>query len=120
MTETPNPVELVGREPDERLLSEDQDKLPAAVGRPEIASPSRARRRVVGAGATLTGVSLALGVVLVLVGLVDAVSSGIDLAGVLAIVVGLVLISTHWGWVHVAELTGNALEGRANASVLDQ
>ena len=101
------PAELVGREPDERLLSEDLDKLPAAVGRPETVPVSRARRRVVAVGATLTGVSLVLGVLLVLVGVIDAISSGINLAGVLAVLVGAVLISTHWGWVHVAEISAN-------------
>src|SRR5919108_5141268 len=101
-SEISSPAELVGREPDERLLGEDIDALPAAVGRPEAAPASRARRRIVGAGATLTGVSLVVGVLLVVLGLVDAVSSGIDLAGVLGVVVGLVLIATHWGWVHVA------------------
>ena len=118
MTETPDPVDLVGREPDERLLSEDLDKLPEAVGRPEIAPPSRARRRIVGAGATLTGVSLVLGVLLVLLGVADGVVSGIGVASVLAFVVGTVLIATHWGWVHVAEITANSIEGRANADVL--
>jgi hypothetical protein len=119
-SETVGPADLVGREPDERMLSEDVDQLPVAVGRPESAPPSRVRRRVVGAGATLTGVSLVLGVVLVLVGLVDFASSGIDAAGILAVVVGLVLVSTHWGWVHVAEITANSLEGRAHADVLDR
>lgn len=118
MAETSDPVGLVGREPDERLLSEDVDKLPEVVGRPEIAPPSRARRRIVGAGATLTGVSLVLGVVLLLVGVIDGIASGIDVASVLALVVGLVLIATHWGWVHVAEITANSIEGRANADVL--
>jgi hypothetical protein len=118
MSETSNPVELVGREPDERLLSEDLDQLPEAVGRPETAPPSRVRRRVVGAGATLTGVSLVLGVVLVLVGVIEGIASGIDLTAVLAFLLGVVLVSTHWGWVHVAEITANSIEGRANAGVL--
>lgn len=120
MSEMPNPAELVGYAPDERLLSQDLDKLPAAVGRPETVAPSRVRRRVVGAGATLTGVSLVVGVALVLVGAVDAISSGFDLSGVLAVVVGVLLIATHWGWVHVAEISANALEGRSHAEVLDR
>jgi len=115
MTEVSNPAEMVGREPDERLLSEDLDKLPAAVGRPETVPPSRVRRRVVGAGATLTGVSLVAGVALVLLGVIGAVSGGIGASGVLALVVGALLIATHWGWVHVAEITANALEGRTDA-----
>jgi hypothetical protein len=118
MTETSNPAELVGREPDERLLSADLDQLPEAVGRPETAPPSRVRRRVVGAGATLTGVSLVLGVLLMLLGIIDGIASGIDATSVLAFVVGAVLIGTHWGWVHVAEITANSIEGRANADVV--
>jgi hypothetical protein len=120
MSEAPNPAAFVGFEPDERLLTEDLEKLPAAVGRPETVPATRARARVVGLGATLTGVSLVAGVVLVLLGAIDALSSGIDVAGVVAIVVGVVLISTHWGWVHVAEISGNALEGRTNREVLDR
>ena len=120
MSEIPSPAEFVGREPDERLLREDLDNLPTAVGRPETAPISRSRRRIVGAGAALTGVSLVVGVLLVLVGLIDAVASGIDAAAVLAVLVGAVLIATHWGWVHVAELTANSIEGRANADVLER
>jgi hypothetical protein len=120
MTDGTNLAEFVGSEPDERLLTEDLDKLPAAVGRPEIVVPSRARGRIVGTGATLTAASLVAGVVLVLVGAIDAVASGIDVTGVLALVVGLILIATHWGWVHVAEITANSLEGRGSAEVLDR
>jgi len=118
MTETSNPAELVGREPDERLLSEDLEKLPADVGRPEVAPPSRARRTVVGAGATLTGVSLVAGVVLVVLGVIGGLVNGLDLTSVLAFVVGLLLIGTHWGWVHVAEITANSIESRASADVV--
>jgi hypothetical protein len=120
MNEISNPADLVGFEPDERLLAEDLDKLPEAVGRPETVPPSRARGRIVGTGATLTAVSLVGGVLLVLLGVVDAISSSVDLAAVLAVVVGVVLIATHWGWVHVAEITANSIEGRAGADVLDR
>lgn len=120
MSDVTNPAEFVGSEPDERLLSEDLDKLPAAVGRPEAVVPSRARGRIVGAGATLTAVSLVAGVLLVLFGVIDAVSSGIDLVGLLAVVVGVILVSTHWGWVHVAEISANSIEGHSNAEVLER
>ena len=30
------------------------------------------------------------------------------------------LVATHWGWVHVAELTANSIEGRGNAVVEDR
>jgi hypothetical protein len=120
MTEVSNPAEFVGFEPDERLLTEDLEKLPAAVGRPETIVPSAARGRIVGTGATLTAVSLVGGVLLVLLGVIDAISSGIDLAGVLALVIGGLLIATHWGWVHVAEITANSLEGHSNTEVIDR
>jgi hypothetical protein len=120
MSELSNPVQFVGSEPDERLLTEDLDKLPAAVGRPETIVPSRARGRIVGTGATLTAVSLVGGVILVLLGVIDAISSGIDLAGVLALLIGGLLIATHWGWVHVAEISANSLEGHSNAEVIER
>jgi hypothetical protein len=119
MTDLSNPAEFVGRAADERLLAEDLDNLPKAVGRPDAVPASRARGRIVGAGATLTGVSLVGGVALVLVGAIAALSSG-DVAGLVAVVVGVLLICTHWGWVHVAELTANSIEGRSNAEALDQ
>jgi hypothetical protein len=120
MTEVSNAADFVGSEPDERLLAEDLEKLPAGLGRPETVPLSRARRRIVGAGATLTAVSLVAGVLLVLLGAIEAISGGIDPAAVLSFVVGLTLISTHWGWVHVAELTANSVEGRSNADALDR
>lgn len=120
MSHLSDPAEFVGFEPDERLLTDDLDKLPSAVGRPETVVPSRARGRIVGTGATLTAVSLVAGVILVLLGVIQAVSSGIDLAGVLALVLGAVLITTHWGWVHVAEITANSVEGRSNAEVMER
>jgi hypothetical protein len=120
MTDPSSPAEFVGREPDERLLSNDLANLPEAVGRPETIVPSRARGRIVGTGATLTAASLVLGSLLVLLGLIDAVSSGIDGLSVAIIVVGAILVVTHWGWVHVAELTANSIEGRSNAEVIDR
>jgi hypothetical protein len=120
MTDESSPAELVDREPDERLLNEDLPKLPDAVGRPELPVPIRARGRIVGTGATLTAASLVLGSLLVLLGLIDAVSSGIDGLSIAIIAVGAILVITHWGWVHVAEITANSIEGRSNAAVEDR
>jgi hypothetical protein len=117
MAQESNPVQFVDREPDERLLSEDAGKLPEAVGRPEEIIPSRARGRIVGVGATLTAVSLVLGCLLLLFGFVDGVTSGIDGLSIAILTVGAVLVATHWGWVHVAELTANSVEGRGTAEV---
>jgi hypothetical protein len=118
MSEVSNPAEFLGSEPDERLLTDDVENLPAALGRPEMVVPSRARGRIVGTGAALTAVSLVGGVLLVALGVIDAISSGVDLAAVLALIVGGLLIATHWGWVHVAEITANSIEGHGNAEVI--
>ena len=120
MTDESSPVEFVAREPDERLLSDDLEKLPEAVGRPEMIVPSRTRSRIVGTGATLTAVSLVIGSLLVLLGLVDAISSGIDGLSIAIVVVGAILVITHWGWVHVAEITANSIESRSTAEVEDR
>jgi hypothetical protein len=120
MARESNPVEFVDRRPDERLLSDDLGKLPEAVGRPEAIVASRARGRIVGTGATLTAASLVIGCLLVLLGVIDAISSGIDGLSIAIVVVGAVLVITHWGWVHVAELTANSIEGRSNAEVIDR
>lgn len=119
MSEVDDRAGLVGYAPDERLLGPDLDKLPAAVGRPEALLPSRARGRIVGTGAALTGITLVGGVLLILIGVIDAISSGIDAAGLVAVVVGAVLVATHWGWVHVAEISANSIESRGNAPALD-
>jgi hypothetical protein len=94
--------------------------LPSSVGRPESLPDSPARRRIVAVGATLTGVSLIGGIALILLGLVEALAGGSLAVTVAALVLGVVLVSTHWGWVHVAELTANNLAARRNASLLDR
>ena len=55
----------------------------------------------------MTGVTLVAGIALAVVGVVE-LASGHDGRGLAALIVGLVLAGTHWGWVHVAELTANA------------
>lgn len=114
------PLEFVGYEPDDRLLGEDLRNLPATMGQPPEPLPeSPARRQVVRLGATMTGVTLVGGLALVLLGLVEAIANG-GLAWFVVLVIGVVLVATHWGWVHVAELTGNTIEARRQASVEDQ
>lgn len=117
MTSEANPLDLLGREPDERLLGTDLVALPASVpGPPEPLPESPARRQVVRAGAAMTGVTLIGGLVVTLLGLVEAIANG-GLLWVVVLVLGIVLVSTHWGWVHVAELTGNTIEARRHATL---
>lgn len=115
-----DPAEFVDASADERLLSEPEARLPATIGRPDpLPPPSAARKRIVGLGATMTGVTLVGGTALVVLGVVLLIVSG-GLAAIAALVVGIVLIATHWGWVHVAELTGTRIEARHNRGPLDR
>lgn len=103
---------LVGLRPDERLLDEDLPRLPAHLGRPQAAPPSPLRPRVVALGVALTAASLIGGIALLVVGLVMALGSGLGGGAAVAVAAGAILVLTHWGWVHVAEATGNALQNR--------
>jgi hypothetical protein len=111
-------AELIELKPDERLLGDDLEQLPVAAGRPESFPQSPARRRIVGFGATMTGVSLVGGLALIALGLVELIEGGSAALIIAAFVLGIVLASTHWGWVHVAELTANKLEERRNTSLV--
>jgi hypothetical protein len=111
---------LLGREPDDRLLGEDSRQLPSIVGEPPESLPeSPTRRHVVRLGATMTGATLIGGLALALLGLVELITDG-SLVWWTVLVVGILLASTHWGWVHVAELAGNTIEARRNASLEDR
>ncbi len=112
-----DPLELANRIADERLLSE-AASLPAEIVRPSAPIASSQRRWIVGTGATLTGVTLIGGLALVVAGIVEMISNGFGGLGLAAAIVGIVLIATHWGWVHVAEATATALEGHRERDAL--
>jgi hypothetical protein len=110
-------VKFIAREPDQRLLAEDLRELPASVGEPPEPLPeSAARRRVVRTGATMTAATLIGGPLLALLGLVEVIANG-SLVWLLIVLIGVVLAATHWGWVHVAELTGNRIDAQRTASL---
>jgi hypothetical protein len=117
MSSEVNPLDLLGREPDVRMLGIDLGQLPATAGQPPEPLPeSRARRQVVRLGATMTGVTLIGGAALAIAGLIEVIANG-SAVWLVALVLGLILVATHWGWVHVAELTGNTIEARRNAAL---
>ncbi|MGI8716057.1 MAG: hypothetical protein ACR2NR_23320 [Solirubrobacteraceae bacterium] len=118
MTPDESVEELIGLVADEQLLAEDLALLPAAVGHPQSLVQSPTRGRLVGLGATMTGLTLIGGLALVILGGIDFLAGGGTLA-IIALVLGVVLVATHWGWVHVAEVTADSIEGRQNAGVLD-
>lgn len=120
MAREADPVELIGRRPDDRLLAEDLSQLPEAVGRPAPLTPSAARDRIVAVGAALTGITLLGGLALMGLGIVDAITGGVAGLALVALVVGLALVLTHWGWVHVAEATAQSLDARHNRAELER
>lgn len=103
------PAELAGRRADEQLLTLPASELPADVGVPPELPADPRRAAVVGAGATLTGLSLVAGVLLAILGVVE-LSGGSAGTGLPALAGGIALIATHWGWVHVAEFAAGGLE----------
>jgi hypothetical protein len=106
-------VRLLGIAPDGRLLSEDLGNLPDAEQlREPPALPSPQHNRLVAAGSVLTGATLIGGVVVALFGGWELLfQSGGVFAAIMALV-GILLVGTHWGWVHVAEYVGLAIDDR--------
>jgi hypothetical protein len=112
--------DLVGRVADEKLLEADAALLPSAVGRPDPMPEVPARRAIVAAGASMTGLTLVGGIALIVLGLVSAFSSGADLLDGVLVALGFALVATHWGWVHVAELTANSVQARSGRPALER
>jgi hypothetical protein len=110
---------LLGRIADERLLGE-ESALPGALERPAPVLPTNRRRWIVGVGATLTGVTLVGGIVLIVAAIVGIIASGLGALELAGLAVGAVLVATHWGWVHVAEFTAMTLEGRRERTALER
>ena len=105
-------VAFLGVAPDPRLLDDDLTTLPDTERRRESPASTRRHERLVATGSLLTGVSLIGGLALLLYAgarLLFDNGGGLDaaLAGV-----GLVLVATHWGWVHGAEYVGLSIDAR--------
>jgi hypothetical protein len=94
--------------------------MPSALGRPAPVVPSSARRWIVPLGATLTGATLLAGIALLILGVVGLIGNGLGALSGAALAAGVLLVATHWGWVHVAEWTASGLEGRRERAALDR
>jgi hypothetical protein len=122
MSQEPDPADLLGRSGASELLSEDGRLLPEALGAPPaLPPPSPRHRKLVVTGATLTGVTLFGGIALTIIGAIDAFSSGLGGVALVALILGIVMISTHWGWVHVAAFTADGIDShRVRAAEADR
>ena len=104
---------FLGVPADRRLLDEDLANLPAAEQYHDSAVVTHKHDRLVAAGSLLTGVSLIGGAAIALYGGWDLLFNGGGAVGAVAVVIGVLLVATHWGWVHVAEYLGLTIDGRA-------
>lgn len=108
---------FLGVAADRRLLAADSFNLPDAEQRREPAISSHEHDRLVVAGSALTGISLVAGVALLLYGGVQLVfNDGGAFDAVLA-ALGILLVATHWGWVHVAEYVGLTIDERRDQTI---
>jgi len=108
----PGMLEFLGATADQRLLDEDRGNLPEAEQRHEPRVVTHAHKRLVTVGSVLTGATLITGGAMALYGAAELLFGS---GGVLAAVVGLIgilLVATHWGWVHVAEYVGIVIDDR--------
>jgi hypothetical protein len=117
MSQEPEPAQLLGRTADAKLLADNGDSLPESMGRPPLFPVTRARTTLVGLGATLTGVTLIGGIALSVLGAIDGISGGFGALAWIAVILGVIMVSTHWGWVHVAEFSANVLEASRNSEI---
>lgn len=106
-------IAFLGVAPDRRLLDEDLFNLPDAERQhAPVAVLTHTHDRLVAAGSLLTGVTLIVGVLMLIFGgwrLLFESGGAVD--AVLA-VLGILLAGTHWGWVHVAEYVGLTIDER--------
>lgn len=109
-------VRLIGRTPDPALLT-DALALPDDVGRPEPLPEDHTHDRLVAAGATLTATSLIGGSLLALAGVGITIEDG-SAFGVIALILGLLLVATHWAWVHFAEIGATRLDARRDGDAI--
>ena len=120
MTQAPDPDLLVGALADEKLLNPGVDNLPTSLGRPEPLPPTRWRRPIIAGGVVMTAATLLLGIALILIGVVRAFSDGADVLDGVLVALGFLLAGTHWGWVHVAELTAGSVARREGREIVDR
>lgn len=120
MTQGQDPDLLVGALADEKLLEPGADNLPISLGRPELIPPTRWRGPIVASGVVMTAVTLLLGIALILLGVVRAFSDGADVLDGVFVALGFLLAGTHWGWVHVAELTAGNVARHESHEIVDR
>jgi len=101
---------FLGVAADRRLLDDDLANLPDAEQRREPAISTHKHDRLVAAGSLLTGVTLIGGAAMGLYGGWQVLLNGGGAIDAVLAVIGILLVGTHWGWVHVAEYVGLTID----------
>lgn len=105
-------VAFLGTTADRRLLGEDLANLPEAEQRREPVAVTRTHDRLVTAGSLLTGATLIVGAAMLVYGGADLLFGNGGAGAAVAALIGILLVATHWGWVHVAEYAGVVIDDR--------
>ena len=109
-------VAFLGVPADRRLLDEDLVNLPDAEQRREPVISTQQHDRLVAAGSLATGVTLIGGGALLLYGGWQFLLGGGGAVDAVLALIGLLLVATHWGWVHVAEYIGLTIDEREQSA----
>ncbi|MBV9817570.1 MAG: hypothetical protein JOZ07_04390 [Solirubrobacterales bacterium] len=105
-------VDFLGVAADPRLLHQDLDGVPGIPPRPAIDAAGPAHARLVAAGSLTTAITLFGGAALAVWGAARLLKGSGGLMAVVLLILGLALVATHWGWVHVAEYVGVSIDQR--------
>jgi len=105
-------VAFLGVAADRRLLDEDLANLPEVEQRHVPVLVTQKHDRLVAAGSLLTGTTLIVGGAMLLYGGGEALFGSGGALDVVLAVIGILLVLTHWGWVHVAEYAGLTIDER--------
>ena len=104
-------VTFLGVPADERLLGEDLADMPGAERYREPPISTHKHDRLVAAGSVMTAATLIGGAAMLLYGAWRIFFHSGGALEVAIAAIGLLLVVTHWGWVHVAEYVGLTIDG---------
>ena len=110
-------VAFLGVPADKRLLDEDRLNLPETEQYQASAISTHQHNRLVPAGSALTGVTLVGGAALTLFGGWQVLFNGGGGFDAVLAVIGILLVGTHWGWVHVAEYAGLRIDAHQQHAI---
>jgi len=113
-------LSFLGVGADERLLSEDMSDMPLAERYHEPPMSPHKHDRLVAAGSVMTAATLTGGALMLLYGGWRVLFQSGGAFEVAIAAVGLLLVVTHWGWVHVTEYLGLTIDARQERALAER